>query len=290
MAFDRVAVVGLGLIGGSLALELRRRKLARTVVGVARRARTLQEARRLRAIDTGTLDLAEGICGADLVVFCTPVAETARLLADRALFRNFKGLVTDVASVKRPVVRAALSNPACRARFVGSHPMAGSEHSGIAAAQAGLFDGCTCLLTPAPRQSARLVKQVARFWSALGMRVFTLSPPLHDQLVAATSHFPHLASNLYLLLMAPLLSHAPARAGGPSFREATRVGGTAVALWMEIFRANARPLTALLRRHERLSGQALGMLERADWAGLERLLKRAAAVKDKLFAKPMRKA
>ncbi|HXO92151.1 MAG TPA: prephenate dehydrogenase/arogenate dehydrogenase family protein, partial [Stellaceae bacterium] len=190
--FDRVALIGIGLIGSSLARVLRRDSPATTIVACARRAETLAAVRRLDIADETTDDPARAAEGADLVVLATPLsayAEIGRRIAP-ALRRG--AILTDVGSVKEAVIRDLQPSVPEGVHFVPGHPVAGTEHSGPEAGFAELFRGRWCILTPPPETAPEAVAEVTRMWEQAGMRVVTMSADHHDRVLAVTSHLPHL--------------------------------------------------------------------------------------------------
>lgn len=269
-SFARAAIIGVGLIGGSLGLAMRERRLAREVVGVARVAETVGAARARGAIDRGTTDPVDGVTGADLVVLATPPELVVPLAREVLPYVERGAILTDVASVKGEIVRAIepVLDPGRGAAFVGGHPMAGNEGRGIAAATAELFEGSVYLITPTPRTDGAAVERIAALAQALGARPMMMDPDAHDRAVARVSHLPY-------LLAAALMGAAETEtaAAGPSFLGATRVAGSPVPMWAQICRLNRREIVEALRafRDElRLLEQAL-----ADGGDLEALLDRA---------------
>lgn len=246
----RVAVVGVGLIGGSIGMALRDRGFASTVVGVGRNPRTLERARVRGAIDEATTDLPQGVAEADVVVVCTPVdriVEDARRVADAA---PGTALITDAGSTKRRIVEGVDQQPRVAERFVGAHPMSGSERSGVDFARADLFQNRVCVLTPTSRTPAAKLHAAREFWSSLGCRILEMGPSEHDEVVAHTSHLPHaVAASLAAAVPADWL---PLAAG--AFRDCSRVAGADAELWTAIFRENRGPLmTAIGKFQDRLA-------------------------------------
>ncbi|MEY4386569.1 MAG: hypothetical protein RLY20_1852 [Verrucomicrobiota bacterium] len=240
MLFDKVSIVGVGLLGGSLGRALRERKLAARVIGCVRRRESIGECRRARAVDVATLDFADGVAGADLIVLCTPIARMAPLLKQLLPHLKRGAIVTDVGSVKGSVVRE-LETLAAKAgvHFVGSHPMAGSEKMGVLASRSDLYEGAVCVVTPAKKSNRAAALKVERLWKAVGARVVKLSPEVHDQLVARASHLPH-------LLAAQLVNHVLDGKSSPEqamlcatgFRDTTRIASGSPEMWRDIALAN----------------------------------------------------
>lgn len=233
-----VAIVGAGLIGGSIGLALRDRALASEVVGVGRDPVTLDLAVRLGAIDRGTINLEDAVGEADVVVVCTPVSrivDDVRRAADGA---PGQVLIMDAGSSKRQIVEGVERHPRSAAVFVGAHPLAGSERRGVNHARPDLFKDRACVLTPTPRTRLDRMKRARAFWSALGCNVLELTPVEHDEVVAFTSHLPHaVAAALAASVPADWL---PMAAG--AYRDGTRVAAADTGLWTAIFRDNRGPL------------------------------------------------
>jgi len=228
---ETVVIVGVGLIGGSLAAALRQRRIARNVIGVGRDAGRLEQARQAGLIDECMTDLARAAAQADIVVFCTPVdrvAEGARLAAQHA---GAGALLTDAGSVKQPICDALADIPS----FLGSHPIAGSHRQGFEAADSQLFEGRTCVLTPQPSASATQLGRLERLWRAVGMRTVTMSASAHDQTLAMTSHLPHLVA----AALAATLSEQNRPFTGTGFRDTTRIAAGDPELWSGILQQNA---------------------------------------------------
>ena len=246
-----VAIIGVGLIGGSIGLALRSRKLASEVVGVGRDASRLDEAVLLGTIDRGTTDLSAGVADAAVVVVCTPVDRVAEDVRRAAETAPAGVLVTDAGSAKRQIVEAVERHARGGSVFVGAHPVAGSERRGAAHARANLFDGQPCVLTPTPRTRADRLRRARDFWSALGCRLLEMGPAEHDEILAYTSHLPH-------ALAAALAATVPVEwlplAGG-AYRDGTRIAAADTGIWTAIFRENRGPLLkALDSLQERLAG------------------------------------
>jgi len=237
MTFGTVAILGPGLIGGSLALALADRGLTKRLSIYARSSRALDEIRLASVSAELTGNPSEAVREADVVVLCVPIEAMAALVHEFRDALKPTALVTDVGSVKGNVVRDIEPLLEGRALWIGSHPMAGSEQGGFAAARADLFDGAAVILTPTKHTPREAQRRAEQFWTALGANLNILSPEKHDQMVAAISHIPH-------LLAAALVNHAVTfgnldLAGG-GFRDTTRVASGSPELWVEILMANAK--------------------------------------------------
>jgi len=237
-----VAIVGVGLIGGSVGLALRKRGLAAEVVGVGRNRAALEEIRRQGAIHRGTTALEEGVAGAQVVVVCTPVNRIPDDVRRAAESAGPDLLVTDAGSTKRRIVEAVERHPRSAGVFVGAHPLAGSERRGAAHASADLFQDRVCMLTPTHRTQPEQLRRARAFWASLGSRLVEMSPVEHDEILAHTSHLPHA---LAAALAASVPAEWQALAAG-AFRDGTRVAAADTDLWTAIFRDNRGPLLKAL--------------------------------------------
>ncbi|MDH4174808.1 MAG: prephenate dehydrogenase/arogenate dehydrogenase family protein [Betaproteobacteria bacterium] len=279
MRFPKVAVVGVGLIGGSFALALKAAKACRQVVGVGRSAANLELARQKGIVDA----IGAGVEDADLILIATPVAQYARVLSALAPQIKPSALVTDAGSTKRDVVaaaRAALGKKI--AQFVPAHPIAGAEKSGAGAAAAELFRGKRVVLTPLPENADATVQAVEEAWRACGARVGRMSPEEHDAVFAAVSHLPHLLA--YALVhevaardnSAQLFGYA---AGG--FRDFTRIASSHPEMWRDICAANRDRLLDELDRYVAKLRAVRPLVESGDGAALEKLFAEARAARER---------
>jgi prephenate dehydrogenase len=273
-----VAIVGVGLIGGSLGRAVLARKLARRVIGVGRSQASLDAARRTGAITETALDPA-AVAEADLVVVATGVRSIPRLLeaVDQAVRPGT--LVTDAGSTKASIVAAwEKRRKSRRGRFVGSHPLAGSHRRGPEAADAELFTGRVAVVTPATVTPPDDVAAIGEFWSAVGATVFVMSPREHDRIVAATSHAPHVMAAAIAAATPP--AALPFTAGG--WRDTTRIAAGDAELWADILLDNAEPLGKALGRIATAAERILAAVEAGDRRRLITLLSRAKDVRDAL--------
>jgi prephenate dehydrogenase len=240
--FGTAVIVGVGLIGGSIGLALRARRLASHVIGVGRNALSLERAVGMQAVDRATTDLESAVADADLVIVCTPVNRVAADVLRVALAAPQSVLITDVGSSKRQIVEAIEKDPRAAATFVGAHPLAGSERKGPAHARADLFEGRVCIITPTPRTPTGCTREALMLWTALGCRVVEMSPLEHDEILAYTSHLPHaVAAALAGSIPQEWL---PLAAG--AYRDGTRVAAADTDLWAAIFRENRGPMLKAL--------------------------------------------
>jgi prephenate dehydrogenase len=236
------------LLGGSLGLAVKRRRLARQVAGYVRRAASVKDCEKAGAVDFATTDLLAAVWDADLVVLCTPLAQM-RSLVQRMLPALKRGaIVTDVGSVKASVVKELETLVAkAGAHFVGSHPMAGAEKTGVAAAKADLFECAVCVVTPTKRTNKAAARKVEQLWRSVGTRLLTLSPETHDVLVSRSSHLPHVvAAALAAFVLDPKSPAQQAALCANGFRDTTRIASGSPEMWRDIALANRRNLSPAL--------------------------------------------
>jgi len=269
--FNRVTIIGLGLIGGSLGMALRHHRSAKTVVGYSRKSATLYRAKQCWAIDRGTSDLRAAVRDAELVVIATPVDAIVPIARRVARFCRPGTVLTDVGSTKAEIVRQLERWLPPHAAFVGGHPIAGSDQRGIDAAFPELFDGALYVVTPTPRTSRRAVSLVTRLWRPLVGRVARMSPSDHDRIFASTSHLPHLVATC-LMDAVPTYTLAGA---APSFLDMTRLAKSDPDVWDDIFLSNRGPLLDAMDRFQTRWRTLRTLLARADRARLLRVLDRA---------------
>ena len=269
--FKQVTIVGLGLIGGSLGMAIRRRRVARRVVGLSRSMATVRAARRRGAIDAGTTDATHAVWDADIVVIATPVATIVPQAMRLARLMKPGAILMDVGSTKGEIVKALDRALPRQVSFVGAHPLAGSEQQGIAAAQADLFHGSTCVLTATRRTDRTALRRVNALWRAVARQVVVLPPDAHDRALAAVSHLPHL---LAFCLVDATDENALALAPR-SFLEATRVAKSDPDLWDDILLSNRRALVRALDRLERHGRRVRSLLLDGKRGALKQFLRRS---------------
>lgn len=277
MRFEQITIVGVGLIGGSVGLAAKARKVANRVVGIGRDRAKLDAAVTQGAIDAGTTSLIEGVTHADLIVVCTPVDRIGGTVAEAAPHAPAVALFTDAGSTKRNLHAAARAALKPGQAFVPAHPLAGSEKTGCEHGRADLFENRVCILTPEPGAGAA-VEMVAAFWRAIGSRVVLMNADGHDEALAMTSHLPHaVAAGVAGVTPADWL---PLTAGG--WRDTTRIAGGDPGMWVPIFLANRDAVLAAARKFTTRLDEFRRLLEAGDGAGLGRWLAEAKQVRDAL--------
>ncbi|SRR5579883_2578631 len=280
--FERIAFIGIGLIGSSLARVVRRDKLAGEIVACARRSETLDAVRRLDLADRVTNDPAAAVEGADLVVIGTPISAYAEIGRRISSALEPGAIVTDVGSIKEAVIRDLRPSLPAGVHLVPGHPVAGTEHSGPEAGFAELFRDRWCILTPLPDGDAAAVARVAGLWEAAGMKVVTMDAEHHDKVLAITSHLPHLiaytivgtATNLEEALKSEVIKFSAS-----GFRDFTRIAASDPVMWRDIFLNNRDAVLEMLQRFT----EDLTALQRAIRWGegdkLEELFTRTRAIR-----------
>jgi prephenate dehydrogenase len=277
---QRLAIVGVGLLGGSIALAARAHGLAREIVGIGRDRTRLEAPLRAGAVDRVTTDLAAGVRDADVVVLAANVLANEQLLADAWPAVASSAVVTDVGSTKRGIVAAAERLPGAH-RFVGSHPMAGSEKSGYAVARPDLFRGAIVIVTPGDASEPGAVKTVTSFWEAVGARVSALEPDTHDRVVAAISHLPHVVAWALVEAVGRFEPAAlPFAARG--FKDTTRIAAADTAMWTEILLSNRDTIASSLGAFRGALDDLERLIAAGDRGGIERLLARLKAQRETL--------
>jgi prephenate dehydrogenase len=284
MQLDRLSIIGVGLLGGSIGLALRSVLSDCEIVGYGHRPETLQRAQQVGAIDRGSTDLRTAVEGSDLVILCTPVGLFGEIL--RGLGGGLKrgSLVTDVGSTKASVVRQAIENLPDGVHFVGSHPMAGSEKRGVEFARADLFQNALCIMTPNERTDAAALEGIEEFWQLLGMRTCRMSPEDHDRALAEVSHLPHAVA----AAMVGMQSEEALKLAGKGVLDTTRIAGGDGGLWRDIFLDNAVNVRSALAE---LRGQLEAferLLDPARGEELRQWLDAAAAKRQALLQEKLR--
>lgn len=281
--FERVAVIGVGLIGGSFALALKAANACGRVVGAGRNPQNLGRALERGVIDAVAGSALEAARDADLVLVAVPVAQTATVLTSIAQALAPDSVITDAGSTKRDVVAAARAALGGRfTRFVPGHPIAGAEHSGAAAAQADLFRGKRVVLAPLAETAPDALARAEAAWQACGARLFRMSPQEHDAVFAAVSHLPHLLAYALVHDIAGRADSAQLFGYAASgFRDFTRIASSDPEMWRDICLANRDALLAELDRYAGELSALRPMIERGDGDALERVFAEARAARER---------
>ena len=276
--YSNVAIVGVGLIGGSIGLALRQRGLAAEVVGIGRRQASLDKALACGAIDRAEVDLAAGVASSDVVIVATPVDSIAATVRQVVTESGDTTLVTDAGSTKAAICAEIDAITPPLSGFVGSHPLAGDHRSGPENARPDLFDGKVVVVTPTGATPSEVVDRAQAFWESLGARVMLMSPEQHDQALAATSHLPHLVASA--LAAATPDQWLPLAATG--WADTTRIAAADPELWTQIFSHNKSATIAALDRMVEQLGQLRMSIFSENWQQLQDTLIQAKRTRDAL--------
>ena len=268
VAWDSVAIVGVGLIGGSIALALRQRGLAKRVIGIGRRQSSLRRAKQCQAVTDTTTDLKRGVAQAQLIVVCTPVERIAEHVRQAAQHCLNGAIITDAGSTKTEIVTSLPAQFDRDVAFVGSHPLAGSEKTGPQAARADLLEGRLVVLTPLRSTASQHVTAIEKFWKSLGCQVVRMTPQAHDTAIASTSHLPHLIASA--LAAATPEKLIPLTSSG--WADTTRIAAGDVELWTQILSDNRGNVLKSIDKFAKVLASFQSALTRNDRAKIARLL------------------
>lgn len=284
MHLNKIVIFGVGLIGGSVALALKKSGVAPQIVGVGRNLENLQTAIDLGVIDEAQSDIAKAVADADLVLIATPVAQTPKILEAMIPHLSANTVITDAGSTKSDI-QAYVTTASQQAKnpqhflgqFVGGHPIAGAEKSGVTAAKADLFVGKNVVLTPNKNTSDKAIKLVRELWQATGANVSEMTAEVHDQIFAAVSHLPHLLA----FALVNELAHRPNAKqlfdfAASGFRDFTRIAGSSPEMWRDISLANKNALLGELEAYQAEISALQTLLKNEDSQGLQAMFEHAS--------------
>lgn len=276
-SIGKLVIIGVGLIGGSFALAMKRAGLVQQVVGVGRSLDNLNRAIELGVIDAASQDPAQAVAGADLVMVATPVGQMGRVFDAIAPVLPAHAIVTDAGSTKGDVAQLMRAHlPEHLAYCVPAHPIAGSDRSGAAAAQYGLFEQRRVVLTPLEATLPEAAEAVGQWWQASGARVFSMRADEHDAVFASVSHLPHLLAFAYVEMVANKTDAARCfDFAATGFKDFTRIAGSHPEMWRDISLANREALLADLRAYQAGLAQLTQWVEAGDGAALEQMFQHA---------------
>lgn len=282
--FRRLTIIGVGLIGGSLARVCRKKGLADELVGVGRSRKNLELAVELGVIDRWSHQVEEGVDGADGVVLATPMVTIIPLAERMAPHIEAGCLVTDVGSTKVSVVEPLERLLQPSAAFVGGHPIAGTEKSGVEASFEALFDGYRCILTPTDRTDTEALARVQSLWETCGMSVVCMDPDTHDRIMAEISHLPHIVAYALIHTVTGLSSndHDAVAYSAGGFRDFTRIAASHPTMWRDICLTNREPLLAMIDRFSGSMAELREAIEGGDGEALQELFAAARRIREGL--------
>ena len=287
MLFKQMTIVGVGLIGGSLGMICKQQGLVGTVVGTGRRVENLKTAIALKAIDRYSTDLAEAAAGSDLLVLATPVDTFEAAMKTCAPRLAAGAVITDVGSVKGPLVARMEALAPAGVRVVGAHPIAGREKTGVGAASLDLYRGALCILTPTPKTDPTALSLVRRLWEATGARVKDMDPDLHDRVLGAISHLPHMAAFALVNAVASIQeTQTPGLDlqlySGGGYKDTTRIAASSPEMWRDICLWNRDNLVSQLDIYQARLERLKALVKAGDGEGLAREFASAKDMREKI--------
>jgi cyclohexadieny/prephenate dehydrogenase len=280
--FEKITLIGIGLIGSSIARAVRLKDLAKTIAITTRKRETLNEARALGLGDIYTVDAAEAVAGADLVILCTPVGVYAEVMGQIAGSLKPGAILSDVGSVKGHVMKVIEPLLPAGIHFIPGHPLAGTEHSGPAAGFADLFVNRWCVLTPKKDVDPVAVDRLMSFWGALGSNVECMDAAHHDMVLAITSHVPHLIAYNIVGTVADLEADTQSEVikfSASGFRDFTRIAASDPVMWRDVFLTNREAVLEMLGRFLEDLSRLQRMVRVGDGPGMQELFTRTRAVR-----------
>ena len=279
-----IAIIGVGLIGGSLGLAVKKRGLAERVIGIGRREESLKKALHAGAVDRITLNLKGGVEKADFVIIATPVKTIPRIVREISAILPKGAIITDVGSTKAWLVSEIGKALPEGISFIGGHPLAGSEKNGVEAAREDLFVNSVCVLTSDEKTSPEALETVSSFWESIGAEIIVMSPDRHDFFVAATSHLPHLTAAAMVSLIETLEEEKkgflPLIATG--FKDTTRIALSSPEMWRDICLTNGENIISMIEKLQNLLGEMKEYILREEGTLLQENLDKIKAFRSQL--------
>jgi len=272
--FRHIAIIGVGLIGGSFALAIKKQGYQGRITGIGRKKSNLIRAKKLGIIDAYSISCTDGIRDADLVLLAVPVGQFETIA--KKIRHNIKkgAIVTDVGSVKNTVVKKLEALMPEGTHFVGAHPIAGKECSGINCASAGLYQNARCIITPSPNTNKAALKKIIRLWKNVGAKTALMKPEEHDMIFGAVSHLPHVVA--YALVNSIVkVNKNILHNGGRGLRDMTRIALSPSELWRDICAYNKKNILKSLREFSSSISHITNLIKDSDWSGLEKEFKKA---------------
>ncbi len=270
--FGKMTVIGVGLLGASLARACKERGLVEEITGYGRNRENLEKARVLKVIDHCSTDLAEAVKDADLVVLCTPVTSIIPLIQNMISKIRPGTLITDVGSVKEPIVKEAEKLVPKGVFFVGSHPIAGGENSGLEASTANLYQGAKCIVTPTDKTNNSALEKISALWQAVGMQIINLSAEEHDFVFGAVSHLPHIVVYALMNTLGALRTQDDREVtafSGAGLKDITRIASSDPVMWRDICLSNRNHSLDLIDRFQNKLDEIRSTIEKGDGQALK---------------------
>ena len=270
--FGKMTIIGVGLLGASLAKACKERDLVEEVAGYGRNRENLEKARALKIIDHCPADLAEAVKDADLIVLCTPVTTIIPLIQNMIARIRPGALITDVGSVKEPIVKEAEKLVPKGVFFVGSHPIAGGENSGLEASTANLYQGEKCIVTPTDKTNNSALEKISALWQAVGMQIINLSAEEHDFVFGAVSHLPHIVVYALMNTLGSLRTQDNREVtafSGAGLKDITRIASSDPVMWRDICLSNRNHSLDLIDRFQNKLDEIRSTIEKGDGQALK---------------------
>ena len=270
--FGKMTIIGVGLLGASLAKACKERDLVEEVAGYGRNRENLEKARALKIIDHCPADLAEAVKDADLIVLCTPVTTIIPLIQNMIASIRPGALITDVGSVKEPIVKEAEKLVPKGVFFVGSHPIAGGENSGLEASTANLYQGAKCIVTPTDKTNNSALEKISALWQAVGMQIINLSAEEHDFVFGAVSHLPHIVVYALMNTLGSLRTQDNREVtafSGAGLKDITRIASSDPVMWRDICLSNRNHSLDLIDRFQNKLDEIRSTIEKGDGQALK---------------------
>ena len=283
--FEKLTILGVGLMGGSFARVCQKKELAKSIVGFGRQEANLRKAVELGVIDKYSLDLNEAVEQADFVLIAVPVGSILRLVKKMSSYLKKNSIISDVGSVTGSLVEKIENILPDGVHFVGAHPIAGTENSGVEASFAELFEGSKCILTPTKSTNHETLQKVKKLWELMGSEITFMDPGKHDEIMAAVSHLPHVAAYAITSFIFDLrhiwpdiLSYS---AGG--FRDFTRIASSHPTMWCDICNYNSDALVKMIEQYEASLNQFKTLIKEKNWFQLEKTMGEAKTLRDGFY-------
>ncbi len=282
--FNKVAIIGVGLIGGSLAIIMREKGIAKNIVGIGRGLKNLETAKKLGVVDSYTQDVREGVQDADLVVAAIPVASIARVIKEALSSLKKGAIVTDVGSVKKSIIDEVEKILPDTIHFVGGHPIAGTENAGAEAAFSTLFQKRRCILTPTKKTNKAALQKVKKLWEIAGSEVIVMDADKHDKILAAVSHLPHVVAYGLVNTVSGIndFNESIIKYSAGGFKDFTRIASSPPEMWRDVCLLNKDAILDVVRRFQNTLKGLEEMIKDSDGDGLQKEFEKAKEVRDEL--------
>lgn len=283
--FNKVAIIGVGLIGGSLAIVLREKGIAKNIIGIGRGIKNLETAKKLGVVDGFTQDVKAGVKDCNLVIVATPVASIARIVKEILPSLKKGAIITDVGSVKKSIVDEIEKILPDTIHFVGGHPIAGTENAGVEAAFPTLFQNKKCILTPTKKTDKTALEKIKKIWGIAGSEVILMDAERHDKILAAVSHLPHIVAYSLVNTVSDIndFNESLVKYSAGGFKDFTRIASSPPEMWRDICLLNKGALLDVIQRFQNTLKGLEEMIKDSDGDGLQKEFEKAKAVRDGLM-------